>query len=46
MDKGKKIDVKKILKQGDKKIIIIPKKSNLDIGDYVKFKKLNIMEDF
>lgn len=35
-------EVKKILKQGLLKIVIIPKKSKMEIGDYVKIDKLNL----
>jgi len=39
------IEIKKILKQGEKKIVIIPKNSNFKTGDYVKISSLDNLQD-
>lgn len=39
------MEIKKIRKQGDMKIVTIPAKSNLNIGDYVKIIKIKEEED-
>ncbi len=35
------MEYKKILKQGDKKIVIIPKNSSSQVGDYVKISAMD-----
>ena len=33
-------EVKKVVKMGNQKIVIVPKKSKIDVGDYVVFDSL------
>ena len=35
------MDIKKVLKQGKKKIIIVPKESDLNVGDYAVLNKIS-----
>lgn len=39
------MEVKKIRKEGSQKKVTIPKKSNLDVGDYVKIEKIKSQEE-
>jgi hypothetical protein len=34
------MEIKKVRKDGDKKSVTIPKKSDIQIGDYVKIEKI------
>lgn len=38
------MEIKKIRKQGNQKIITVPLKSDLQIGDYVRIEKINYGE--
>lgn len=38
------MEIKKVLKQGNKKIVIIPKNSPYPIGEYVKISSMNEKE--
>lgn len=40
------IERKKVLKMGDKKIIIIPKESEIDVGDWIVFDRKDNLKKF